>query len=133
MPSSGKLIMFYMKVNLSGTPAHARLWINAEGISSEFSFNEHFILSVLAIFTQQQWLKQSGAVLHPHIWCSQGNSSFSLMRNVANLGTKRFTSKHIEMTILIKVGDRNNLITFVSGNWFTFINKEIIYLSRSQP
>jgi hypothetical protein len=116
MPSSGKLRLCDTAVNWSGTPAHARLWMNVENAPFESFFNKHFISNVLFSFTQQQWSKQSDAVLHPHVWCSHGNALPLLLIIVLKPGVKRFTSKHIEMTILIKDEDMVNLTAFDNRN-----------------
>lgn len=112
MLSSGKLTLYDIAMNWSGIPAHTRLWMNVENIPFESSCNKHFISDVLISFAQQQWFKQSDTVLHPHVWCSHGNAPFLLLRIVLKPGVKRFTSKHIEMTILIKDEDNKNLTAF---------------------
>lgn len=116
MPSSGKLRLYDTAVNWSGTPAHARLWMNVENAPFESSSNKHFISNVLFFFYTTTMVRQSGAVLHPHVWCSHGNALSSLLIIVLKLGVKRFTSKHIEMTILIKDEDRVNLTAFDNSN-----------------
>ncbi|MFQ5963369.1 MAG: hypothetical protein ACE5KZ_03700 [Candidatus Scalinduaceae bacterium] len=106
MISSGKLIVSNTAVNWSGIPEHARLCMNVENISFEFSFNEHFTPSVSDVFTQQQ----SGEVLHPHA-CSRGEAPPSLT-NIVVPGMRGMASKHTDMVIPIKSGDITYKIFF---------------------
>ncbi len=46
-------------------------------------------------------------------------------------GVNRLTSKHIEMTILIKDEDRNNLTAFDNSNLFFIINTKMLQIVLS--